>query len=122
MVDCQEKEVVCILPEFISAERLDRWAHAHMDKLPRRRFLTREVGVTRDADGHMGRNLAVVATTFFLLLASGCTKQDPYTPPDIFYYFASYKVGKNPTTVTPTDVNQDGFTDLVTTNIGSNTL
>lgn len=117
-----KKAVVCILPKFISVERLDRWAHAHMDKLPRQRFLTREVGVTRDADGHMGRNLAVVATSFFLLLASGCTKQDPYSPPDIFYYFASYKVGKNPTTVTPTDVNQDGFTDLVTTNIGSNTL
>ena len=46
----------------------------------------------------------------------------PYAPPDLFYYFASYKVGKNPTTVTPVDVNQDGFTDLVTTNIGSNTL
>jgi hypothetical protein len=43
-------------------------------------------------------------------------------PPDLFYYFASYKVGRNPTTVTPTDVNQDGFTDLLTTNIGSNTL
>jgi hypothetical protein len=55
-------------------------------------------------------------------MASGCTKQDPYAPPDLFYYFASYKVGKNPTTVTPADVNQDGFTDLVTTNIGSNTL
>ena len=55
-------------------------------------------------------------------MASGCNKQDPYTPPDLFYYFASYKVGKNPTTVTPTDVNQDGLTDLLTTNIGSNTL
>jgi len=62
----------------------------------------------------------VVATSLFLLMASGCTKQDPYAPPDLFYYFASYKVGKNPTTVTPADVNQDGFTDLVTTNIGSN--
>ena len=56
------------------------------------------------------------------MCASGCTKQDPYTPPDLFYYFASYKVGKNPTTVTPTDINQDGLTDLLTTNIGSNTL
>lgn len=71
---------------------------------------------------HRIRNCAAVATTVFLLMASGCTKQDPYAPPDLFYYFASYKVGKNPTTVTPADVNQDGFTDLVTTNIGSNTL
>ena len=68
------------------------------------------------------RNLVVAATSFILLLASGCTKQDPYSPPDLFYYFASYKVGKNPTTITTTDVNQDGFTDLVTTNMGSNTL
>jgi hypothetical protein len=67
-------------------------------------------------------NLAVAAASFFLLMATGCTKQDPYVPPDLFYYFASYKVGKNPTTVTPADVNQDSFTDLVTTNMGSNTL
>ena len=55
-----------------------------------------------------------VAITASLLITSGCNKQDPYAPPDLFYYFASYKVGKNPTTVTPTDVNQDGFTDLLT--------
>ena len=79
----------------------------------------------RSVDGHKGSrawDFVVVATSVFLLIASGCTKQDPYAPPDLFYYFASYKVGKNPTTVTPVDVNQDGFTDLVTTNIGSNTL
>ncbi len=57
-----------------------------------------------------------------ILSTLGCQKQDPYVPPDLFYYFASYKVGKNPTTVTPVDVNQDGFTDLMTTNIASNTL
>ena len=81
--------------------------------------------VIRSADGRnrwRARGLVIVATSAFLLMASGCTKQDPYAPPDLFYYFASYKVGKNPTTVTPVDVNQDGFTDLVTTNIGSNTL
>ena len=58
----------------------------------------------------------------YFFLEGGCTKQDPYVPPDLFYYFASYKVGKNPTTVTPIDVNQDGVTDLVTTNMSSNTL
>ena len=51
-----------------------------------------------------------------------CSKADPYTPPDLFYYYASYKVGKNPTTVTTGDFNHDTFTDLVTTNISSNTL
>ena len=66
--------------------------------------------------------LMAVATIFLLLAVGGCSKQDPFTPPDLFYYFASYKVGKNPTTVNPLDVNQDGITDLVTTNIGSDSL
>jgi len=51
-----------------------------------------------------------------------CSKSEPYNPPDPFYYFASYKVGKNPTTVVTGDLNHDSFTDLVTTNIASNTL
>ncbi|MEK7299709.1 MAG: VCBS repeat-containing protein, partial [Nitrospirota bacterium] len=51
-----------------------------------------------------------------------CTKADPYQPPDLFYYYASYKVGKNPTTITTGDFNHDTFTDLITTNISSNTL
>lgn len=51
-----------------------------------------------------------------------CTKADPYNPPDLFYYYASYKVGKNPTTITTADFNHDSFTDLITTNISSNTL
>src|SRR5215208_1731605 len=63
---------------------------------------------------------------WLLLLAlgglSGCSKADPYNPPDLFYYFASYKVGKNPTSITTADLNSDSLTDLVTTNISSNTL
>ena len=51
-----------------------------------------------------------------------CSKSEPYTPPDPFYYFASYKVGKNPTTIMTADLNQDSFTDLITTNIASNTI
>ncbi len=51
-----------------------------------------------------------------------CSKSEPYNPPDPFYYFASYKVGKNPTTITTEDLNHDSFTDLITTNISSNTL
>src|SRR6187549_3753844 len=60
-----------------------------------------------------------------LLIVHGlwaCSKNEPYHPPDPFYYFASYKVGKNPTTITTEDLNHDSFTDLVTTNIASNTL
>src|SRR5689334_23904197 len=57
-----------------------------------------------------------------LFLATACSKQDPYVPPDLFYYFASYKVGKNPTSITHFDINQGGITDLVTTNVSNNTL
>jgi len=59
-----------------------------------------------------------------LLLASlmACSKTEPYNPPDLFYYFASYPVGKNPTTVITGDLNHDSFTDVVTTNISSDTL
>ena len=64
----------------------------------------------------------VLICLLVLCLTVACSKQDPYVPPDLFYYFASYKVGKNPTTVTPFDINQDGITDLVTTNVSSNTL
>lgn len=52
----------------------------------------------------------------------GCQKTEPYNPPDLFYYFASYKVGKNPTTVVTGDFNHDAYIDLMTTNIASDTL
>lgn len=71
---------------------------------------------------YRARPLLIMFGLVALGLGLGCSKQDPYIPPDLFYYFASYKVGKNPTTITPFDINQDGFTDLVTTNMASNTL
>ncbi len=64
----------------------------------------------------------VLMALLALPLAEACSKQDQYVPPDPFYYFATYKVGKNPTTVTPLDVNRDGNTDLLTTNMSSNTI
>ena len=64
----------------------------------------------------------LVSGIITMVLAAACSKQDPYVPPDLFYYFASYKVGKNPTTITAIDINQDGVTDLMTTNVSSNTL
>lgn len=81
--------------------------------------------MTARTQGHDTRGagiLGAAAMMLLLLVVDGCSKQDPYVPPDLFYYFASYKVGKNPTTVNPFDLNQDGITDLVTTNMGSNTL
>lgn len=60
------------------------------------------------------------------LLASltGCPSNNTpqYEPPDLFYLFAHYEVGKNPTSITTADFNHDGITDLLTTNIGNNTL
>src|SRR5689334_22605871 len=57
-----------------------------------------------------------------LLIGSACSNSDPFYTPVPLYYFASYPVGKNPTTVTTADFNADGFTDIITTNISSNTL
>ena len=71
--------------------------------------------------GRYGSTL-LVSGIITIILAAACSKQDPYVPPDLFYYFASYKVGKNPTTITAIDINQDGVTDLMTTNVSSNTL
>ena len=57
-----------------------------------------------------------------LCLLSGCGEKESYVPPDPFYLFASYTVGKNPTSVTTADFDRDGVTDLITTNIGDNSL
>lgn len=65
-------------------------------------------------------SLVILAVCSAAILS--CTKTDPYNPPDLFYYYASYKVGKNPTTITTADLNHDSNTDLVTTNISSDTL
>lgn len=67
----------------------------------------------------MGFGLGLLAVW---LMFSACSKSDPYVPPDPFYYFASYPVGKNPTTVTTADFNRDQITDVITTNISSNTI
>jgi hypothetical protein len=75
----------------------------------------------------MSRLADIMISVPFLCLIVGsglgaCSKTEPYNPPDPFYYFASYKVGKNPTAITTVDLNQDSFTDLITTNIASNTI
>ena len=64
--------------------------------------------------------LAIIGLCF---VTGGCPSSSPtYEPPDLFYLFAHYNVGKNPTSVTTADFNRDGNTDIVTTNIGNNTL
>ncbi len=66
-----------------------------------------------------------VTRSFLLLawlLAAGCPAGEPFVPPDPFYLYATYAVGKNPTSVTTADFNQDGVTDLIVTNIGNDSL
>ena len=81
-----------------------------------------EAGVSAQGAMRSRPGWSIVIAGLLAVLVAGCSKQDPYVPPDLFYYFASYKVGKNPTTITPLDINQDGVTDLLTTNVSSNTL
>jgi FG-GAP-like repeat len=73
---------------------------------------------------HLGSSICSVVGLSVLMGIGllGCSKTEPYLPPDPFYYFASYPVGKNPTTITTGDLNHDSFTDLITTNISSNSV
>lgn len=57
-----------------------------------------------------------------LAMAAGCPERETFVPPDLFYSYATYPVGKNPTSITPADFNHDGITDLITTNIGDDSL
>lgn len=61
-------------------------------------------------------------TLVLFFLPPGCSNREAYVPPDLLYLFATYKVGKNPTAIQAGDFNQDGFSDLVTSNISANTL
>ena len=67
-------------------------------------------------------NILRFLTLCGILFLPGCSPKDPYVPPDLLYLFASYDVGKNPTAVKAGDFNEDGFSDLVTSNISANTL
>ena len=52
----------------------------------------------------------------------GCPKQESYVPPDLLYPFQSYPVGKSPTSIHTADFNEDGFFDLLTSNIRGDSL
>jgi hypothetical protein len=73
-------------------------------------------------NGGFGALVRTLAPALGLVAALGCVQKDSYVPPDLFYLFATYQVGKNPTSVGTADFNQDGFTDLITTNIANNSL
>ncbi|HEX3203423.1 MAG TPA: FG-GAP-like repeat-containing protein [Nitrospiraceae bacterium] len=69
-------------------------------------------------------SLVVAMGSILCLAFAGCSGQgqEPYTPPDLFYLFATYPVGKNPTSIGTADFNHDGLTDIITTNIGNDSL
>ncbi|MCY3729494.1 MAG: VCBS repeat-containing protein [Nitrospira sp.] len=73
-------------------------------------------------DRRVTSNILRFLTLCGILFLPGCSPKDPYVPPDLLYLFASYEVGKNPTAVQAGDFNQDGFSDLITSNISANTL
>jgi hypothetical protein len=76
----------------------------------------------RPAHPIRARRYLPLALFLGLAMVAGCIPKDDYSPPDLFYLFATYPVGKNPTSVTTADFDQDGITDLITTNIGNNSL
>ena len=72
--------------------------------------------------GPFRRGLRVLPVVLASLVLLSCSQKDPYVPPDLLYLFSSYRVGKNPTSVSTGDFNADGITDIVTTNIGNNSI
>ena len=57
-----------------------------------------------------------------LLAGMACTPSESHQAPDLFYLYKTIEVGKNPTSVATGDVNGDHLADLITTNIGGDSL
>lgn len=62
------------------------------------------------------------AIILLLLATAACTPGESHQAPDLFYLYHTYGVGKNPTSLVTGDLNGDGMADLITTNIGSDSL
>jgi hypothetical protein len=63
-----------------------------------------------------------VLASVVLFTGIACSQRESHQVPDLFYLYHTYAVGKNPTNVVSGDINGDGWADLVTTNIGSDSL
>jgi hypothetical protein len=63
-----------------------------------------------------------ICASFCVLIFTACTQRESHPVPDLFYLYHTYAVGKNPTSIVSGDINGDGLADLITTNIGSDTL
>ena len=66
-------------------------------------------------------SFGAVAIALMLPLAA-CSRGESHDVPDLFYLYHTYGVGKNPTSVVTGDLNGDGMADLITTNIGNDSL
>lgn len=70
----------------------------------------------------MSRLVSLILFMVAGLSQTGCQNQDSYVPPDLVYLYRTYSVGKNPTSIKQGDFNEDGFADLITSNIRDNSL
>src|SRR5213594_3897184 len=63
-----------------------------------------------------------LSACLLLLVGTRCTRSESHQAPDLFYLYKTIEVGKNPTSVVTGDLNGDHIADLITTNIGSDSL
>src|SRR2546422_5233092 len=63
-----------------------------------------------------------LSACLLLLVGAACTRSESHQAPDLFYLYKTIEVGKNPTSVITGDLNGDRVADLITTNIGSDSL
>lgn len=64
----------------------------------------------------------LLSAALLVLTGWACAPGESHQAPDLFYLYHTYEVGKNPTSVITGDLNADGLADLVTSNIGNDTL
>jgi VCBS repeat protein/FG-GAP repeat protein len=65
--------------------------------------------------------IGLIAATLVLYLG-GCGQRETHPVPDLFYLYHIYAVGKHPTSIVAGDLDGDGLADLITANIGNDTL
>jgi hypothetical protein len=63
-----------------------------------------------------------ILASLLVAISTGCTQHESHPVPDLFYLYHTYQTGKNPTSIVTGDINGDGLADLITTNIGSDSL